>query len=82
LIVGRFLALEKMVGDYLYKCGQEVVGEEVFSQFYRYRYSTREIHVNESNLRSRVQKYLKGLCHEIFQLYFSIKLLPGPPDKT
>ncbi len=36
MIVGRFLALEKMVGDYLYKCGQEVVGEEVFSQFYRY----------------------------------------------
>jgi hypothetical protein len=24
-----------MVGDYLYKCGQELVDEEVFAQFYR-----------------------------------------------
>jgi hypothetical protein len=29
------LALEKMVGDYLYKCGQELVDEEAFAQFYR-----------------------------------------------
>jgi hypothetical protein len=24
-----------MVGDYLYKCGQELVDEEAFAQFYR-----------------------------------------------
>jgi hypothetical protein len=34
-LVARFLALEKMVGDYLYKCGQEIVDEEVFSPIYR-----------------------------------------------